>query len=223
MLILLLISSLYYVDQPYPLPPGHGVFNVDLRFGPDGGILCYFNVGIWDRFGLGLSYGASNLIGYGDPEFYEQPGVQIRALAIDEGAYYPCLLFGFDNQGYGDYTDRYNIRSKGLYAQVAKSMGLANITIVPCLGLNYCFESDNEFDMFVGFLAQFGHSGAFLVDYSLNLNDPADQNKGYLNVGLRLLFYGEMFFEFSLRDLLGNNTGDQQLNRCIKLGFEQRF
>jgi len=223
MLILLLISSLYYVDQPYPLPPGHGVFNVELRFGPDGGILGYFNVGIWDRFGLGLSYGASNLIGYGDPEFYEQPGVQIRVLAIDEGAFYPSLFFGFDNQGYGDYADRYNIRSKGLYAQLAKSLGFANVTVVPSLGLNYCLESDNGLDIFSGFIAQFGGSGALLVDYALNLDDPADQNKGYLNVGLRLLFYGEMFFEFSLRDLLGNNPNDQQFNRCIKLGFEQSF
>ena len=223
MLILLLISSLYFVDQPYPLPPGHGVFNVELRFGPDGGVLCYFNVGIWDRFGLGLSYGASNLVGYGDPEFYEQPGVQIRVLAIEEDAFYPSLFFGFDNQGYGAYTDRYNIRSKGLYAQLAKSLGFAKVTIVPSLGFNYCFESDNGVDIFSGFMAKFGNSGALLVDYALNLNDPDDQNKGYLNVGLRLLFYGEMFFEFSLRDLLGNNQGDQQFNRCIKLGFEQSF
>lgn len=223
MVILLLVSSLYFVDQPYPSPPGHGLFDVELRFGPDGGILCYFNVGVWDRFGLGLSYGASNLIGYGDPEFYEQPGVQIRALAIEEDMVYPSLFFGFDNQGYGDYTGRYDIRSKGLYFEVSKSLGFANIVIVPGLGLNYCFESDNGLDLFSGFMAQFGRSGALLVDYSLNLNDPTDQNKGYLNVGLRLLFYGEMFFEFSLRDLLSNNIADQQFNRCIKMGFEQRF
>ncbi len=223
MMILVLIGSLYYVDQPYPLPPGHGVFNVEFRFGPDGGILGYFNVGIWDRFGLGLSYGASNLIGYGDPEFYEQPGVQIRALAIEEGMFYPSLFFGFDNQGYGDYSDRYNIRSKGLYAQLSRSLGSANLLIVPSLGVNYCFESENQFDMFVGFEAQFGGSGALLIDYSLNLNDPTDRNKGYMNAGLRLLFYGEMYFEFSLRDLLGNNVADQQFNRCIKLGFEQSF
>ena len=62
MVILLLAASLYFVDQPYPLPPGHGVFNIEMRFGPDGGILAHFNVSVWDRFGLGLSYGGSNLI-----------------------------------------------------------------------------------------------------------------------------------------------------------------
>lgn len=72
-------------------------------------------------------------------------------------------------------------------------------------------------------MAQFGTSGAILVDYAANLNDPADNNRGYLNVGLRLMFYGEMFFEFALRDLLENSLADEQFNRMIKLGFEQSF
>ena len=223
MAIIFMLISLYYVDQPYPQQPWHGVFNIEMRFGPGGGLLGFFNVGIWDRFGVGLSYGASNLIGAGDPEFYDQPGVQIRLLAIEEGLYYPCFLLGFDNQGYGDYDARYDIRSKGLYAQLGKTLGASSVTIVPSIGLNYCLESDEGFDLFGGIKAQFGTSGAILVDYAANLNDPADNNRGYLNVGLRLMFYGEMFFEFALRDLLENSPNDERFNRMIKLGFEQSF
>ena len=223
MAIILMLASLYYVDQPYPQPPIHGVFNIEMRFGPDGGLLGFFNVGVWDRIGVGISYGASNLIGAGDPEFYDQPGVQIRILAIEEGLYYPCFLFGFDNQGYGEYDGRYDVRSKGLYAQLGKTLGASSVTIVPSLGCNYCLESDGGFDIFGGLKAQFGTSGAILVDYAANLNDPLDNNRGYLSVGLRLMFYGEMFFEFALRDLLENSPADEQFNRMIKLGFEQSF
>ncbi len=223
MVILLLAASLYYVDQPFPLPPSHGLFNVEMRFGPDGGILCHFNVGVWDRLGLGLSYGGSNLIGYGDPAFYEQPGVQIRIHAIQGGVFIPSLFLGFDNQGYGDYAGRYEIRSKGLYCQLAQTLDFGGVEVLPSAGCNYCLESDAGFDVFSGVEFVFGGSGSLLADYALNLNDPTDMNKGYLNVGLRLLFYGEMYFEFSLRDLLGNSAADQQFNRCVKMGFEQSF
>ena len=93
MALVLMLLSLYYVDQPYPKAPEHGIFNIELRFGPGGALLGYFNIGIWDRLGVGLSYGGSNLIGAGDPGFYTQPGVQIRVLAIEEGFVYPSVFF----------------------------------------------------------------------------------------------------------------------------------
>jgi hypothetical protein len=223
MATVLMLLSLYYVDQPFPTHPEHGMFNLELRFGPQGAITGYFNVGIWDRLGLGLSYGGSNLLGSGNPEFYEIPGVQIRLLAIEEGMFYPQVQLGFDNQGYGDYNERYGIRSKGLYCQISKSFVFTSLEIYPSLGLNYCLESDNGVDVFGGMMVRFGAFSALLVEYTPNLNDPVDADKGYLNVGLRLIFYGEMFFELSLRDLLANSPEDEQLNRMIKLGFEQSF
>ena len=221
--IILMLLSLYYVDQPMPNPPEHGIFNLELRFGPEGAITGYFNVGVWDRLGLGLSYGGSNLLGSGNPEFYEIPGVQIRLLAIEEGLVCPQVQLGFDNQGYGDYDARYDIRSKGLYCQIAKTFGFTNLEIYPSLGVNYCLESDNGIDVFGAVMFSFGTFSAFLVDYTPNFNDPLDEDKGYLNIGLRLIFYGEMFFEFSLRDLLNNSPNDEQFNRMIKMGFEQGF
>ena len=145
-------------------------------------------------------------------------------MAIEQGFVYPMVQLGFDNQGYGDYNnDRYNIRSKGLYCQISKDFGMSGLEIVPSLGVNYCLEHDNGFDLYSGLSVQFGVFSALLVDYTPNFHDPLDENKGYLNVALRVLFYEEMFFEFALRDLLGNSPNDEQLNRLIKLGFEQSF
>ena len=181
------------------------------------------DVGVWDRFQFGVSYGASNLIGAGDPQFYDIPGVQLRIVAIEQGYVMPHVILGFDNQGYGDYDERYDIRSKGLSCQINKTFSVPNLVIHPSLGVNYCFESDGGVDIFGGIEFDFGAMSALLIDYTPNFNDPVDEDKGYLNVGLRLIFYGEMFFEFSLRDLLGNSPNDEQLNRMIKMGFEQAF
>lgn len=226
MALMLFLFNLFYVDQPYLGVPGHAEFDVELRFGPEGEILGFFNIGIWDRFGVGISYGASNLIGSGDPEFYEIPGIQVRIEAIEQGILIPLALVGFDNQGYGGYdsdSGRYVIMSKGLYCQLGKTFSYPSIEIVPSLGVNYCFEGENRFDMFFGMKTQFGSNSALMIDYSPNFNDDTDKNKGYLNMSLRLIFYEELFFEFALRDLLDNNPDDLQFNRMIRLGYEQFF
>lgn len=224
MVLILLIFNLYYVDQPCLSTPGHGEFDIQLRFGPGGEMLGFFNIGVWDRFGFGISYGASNLIGAGNPDFYELPGVQVKIVAIEQGFVVPQVLFGFDNQGYGGYdSTRYVIMSKGLYCQIGKTFFGPNIEFVPSLGINYCFEEDNRFDMFFGMKTQFGTSTALMIDYSPNLKDDLDQDKGYLNISLRFIFYEELFFEFALRDLLDNSPDDLQLNRMIRFGYKQSF
>jgi len=224
MILILLIFNLYYVDQPYLSTPGHGEFDIQLRFGPGGEMLGFFNIDVWDRFGFGISYGASNLIGAGNPDFYELPGVQVKIVAIEQGFVVPQVLFGFDNQGYGGYdSTRYVIMSKGLYCQIGKTFFGPNIEFVPSFGINYCFEEDNRFDMFFGMKTQFGTSTALMIDYSPNLKDDLDQDKGYLNISLRFIFYEELFFEFALRDLLDNSPDDLQLNRMIRFGYKQSF
>ncbi|HEC79087.1 MAG TPA: hypothetical protein ENI34_08115 [candidate division WOR-3 bacterium] len=224
MLFVFLLFNLYYVDQPYLSTPEHASFDIQLRFGPVGEIIGFFNIGVWDRFGFGISYGASNLIGAGNPEFYELPGVQAKIVAVEEGITVPKLIFGFDNQGYGEYDGtRYDIRAKWLYAQVGKTFSYPGLSFVPSFGLNYSLEGENQFDLFFGSSLQFGTGSAFIVDYSPNFGDPRDHNMGYLNISLKFIFYEELFFEFALRDLLGNSRGNFQLNRMIRLGYEQSF
>lgn len=224
MTLILLLFNLYYVDQPYLSTPEHATFDIQLRFGPVGEIIGFFNIGVWDRFGFGISYGASNLIGAGDPEFYEIPGIQAKIIAIEQEFAVPKVILGFDNQGYGGYeSSRYVIRSKGLYCQIGKAFSYPSIEFVPSFGVNYCFEEDNQLDLFFGMSLLFGSSTALLIDYCPNFKDDLDQNKGYFNVSLKFIFYEELFFEFALRDLLDNSPYNQQLNRMIRLGYEQIF
>lgn len=225
MIVLLALLNLYYVDQPYSAVPPHAEYTIQLRFGPEGEIISYFDVGVADRFSFGLSYGASNLIGAGDPGFYEIPGVQVRILALPEGFTLPQVIMGFDNQGYGGYADgRYLIKSKGIYVQIGKTASYPGIIFAPSLGVNYCFEGDDQVDVFSGIKTLFGTSAALLFDYCPNFGDSLDQNKGYFNMGVQIIFYEELFFEFALRDMFGNSLDDDyQFNRMIKLGFSQSF
>src|SRR4030042_661396 len=223
-MVILLLLSLYYIDQPYLISPGHGDFDIELRFGPTGEILGFFNVSIWNRFSAGISYGASNLIGAGNPEFYEIPGVQARIVAIEEGMAIPQVMIAFDNQGYGGYDDgRYLIMSKGLYFQIGKRFGYTGVEFIPSIGLNYCFEDENRLDAFTGLRTVFGNTSALNIEYSPNFGDELDQDKGYLNISLQIIFYDEIFFEFALRDLLDNSPGNLQLNRMIRVGYASSF
>lgn len=222
MLLILCLFNLYLVDQPDLYVPDHAVYGIQLRFGPDGGVITYGNLGLFNRLCLGISYGASNLIGAGDPEFYSQPGVQIRVIAIEEAYIMPTVVLGFDNQGYGLFNERYQIMSKGVYLQVGRHFEYPEFAIIPNIGVNYCFESDGRLDLFAGVKFSIGSSVQLLFDYSPNIDDGSDHNKGYFNTAFNLIFYDDIFCQFALRDLLDNGA-DQQLNRMIKFGFYQSF
>ncbi|MCX7995164.1 MAG: hypothetical protein N3A65_05285 [candidate division WOR-3 bacterium] len=219
------IFSMYYIDQPAIIVPTHGDYYIQLRFGPAGEIIGYGSVDLLDRISLGLSYGASNLIGAGNPGFYKLPGIQVRLLALEQMLWIPAVVCGFDNQGYGRYhdsTSRYDIMSKGLFIQVGSSLEYPDLMIVPSIGVNYSFEQGGRIDIYSGVKFKIG-STEFMLDYSPNLGDEKDQNKGYLNTGIRLIFYNQLFFEFALRDLLDNSSENQQLNRMIKIGYQAAF
>jgi hypothetical protein len=222
-MFLILLINLYAIDQPDIDFLRHGDYSVQLRFGPMGEIIGSAQIGLWDRFSFGLSYGASNLIGAGNPEFYKQPGVQARILMLEQNIIVPAVIFGFDNQGYGEYdSSRYDIMSKGLYLEIGETIDYPGLKIVPEIGINYSFEQDGRFDMFAGIRFGLG-STQVIIDYSPNFYDVRDQNKGYLNTGIRFVFYEQLFFEFALRDLLDNSNKDQQLNRMIKIGYSASF
>ncbi len=225
MIIMLCLFNMFLIDQPDIIVPDHGIYGIQLRFGPTGDVITYGTLGLFNRLSLGISYGASNLIGAGNPEFYHQPGVQIRVKAIEEAYLIPTVILGLDNQGYGSYDEdgeRYQIMSKGIYLQVGRQFEYPDFAIAPNLGLNYCFESDGRLDMFVGIKFSIKSSVQILFDYSPNISDELDQNKGYFNTALNLILHEDVFCQFALRDLLDNGH-DQQMNRMVKFGFFQSF
>ncbi len=224
MTVIMFIWCIYVIDQPDIWFNKHGEYALQIRFGPSGEIIGFAQVGFFDRTALGLSYGASNLIGAGNPGFYKKPGIQARVLVFEQNYMVPQVILGFDNQGYGVYDSLgYDIMSKGIYLLIGENFEYPGLGVKPSIGFNYSFEQNGRFDMFGSVVFSVGDTH-FLMDYTPNFNGPDDQNKGYLNMGIRFVFFEQMFFEFALRDLLDNSPEqNMQLNRMIKIGYRDRF
>jgi len=223
MLLTFFLFSFYLIDQPDIDFLNHGEYGLELRFGPGGEIIGYGALGLFDRLSFGMSYGASNLIGAGNPGFYKLPGVQVGLLVFEQAMMLPTVICGFDNQGYGVYdSSRYDIMSKGLYFNIGEKFEYPDLLIAPNIGVNYSFEQGGRLDLFCGIKFKIG-STQLMLDYTPNFSDSRDNNKGYFNAGIRFIFYEQTFFEFALRDLLDNSNKNQQLNRMIKIGYKANF
>jgi len=225
LLIFLVAGQPFFIDQPAPWPVQHAQYGLLLRFGPEGSVLGYGMVGIMDRFMLGISYGASNLIGSKDPEFYPRPEVQAKLVILEQEYYIPQLTIGFDSQGFGRHASgRYRIKSKGFYLTFGEHLGLTFGYVDLGLGLNYSLETEDSKNpsLFAGLTIGVGSGFAFLIDYDLGSNDPTASGPGYFNLGLRWVLNEQSLFEISLRDLFSMH-GEDNLNRMVKIGYFGRF
>jgi len=223
-MILINQCKLGLIDQPVTQILNHGEYEVVLRFGPSGGVLGFFSVGVVDRFTFGLSTGAANLIGAEDPEIYPHPGIQIKGQILPGGIYLPEWTFGFDNQGFGDYDEsRYLIKSKGFYSAVGKNFEFGGGEYYLNGGINYSLENEdkNALDIFLGQKLTLFDQVALLTDYDPGFNDPRCETGGYFNGALRVHLAESVIFEFALRDIFGH--GREEQNRIIKLTYQESF
>ncbi len=211
------------VDQPNTRTLGHGEYGATLRFGPSGGVLGYFGVGVLDRFSFGLSLGGANVLGSEDLELYN-PGVQIKVQVLTGGLLAPEWALGFDNQGFGSRGGgRYMIKSKGFYSTVGKGFGFGGGEFYIYGGLNYTLEDDDRssLDIFFGQELSVMEQFSLLAEYNPALNDPRAGSGGFLNAALRIRLAEPVVIEFALRDILSNSQ--EELNRLIKVGYQGSF
>jgi len=203
----------------------------------DGGVLTEVGVGLADNFYFGVSYGGTNIIGRGEPEWNGNPGVFAQVNLMDEDYYYPGFALGFNSQGYGAWSgDRYDIKSKGFYGVASKNFFIANNLGTFGLhgGLNYCVTEkddlqDDNLNFFVGFDKSVGNNFNLLFEYDFAVNDNSTEKNaptkgyGYMNAGMRWSFDNALHLEFDLKDILKNQKGDAGLERQIRLIYITKF
>jgi hypothetical protein len=192
---------------------------------PGGVLISRLEVGAFDNISFGISYGGSNVIGAGPPDWYKLPGVNIRVRIINESVTIPSLTIGFDSQGKGKYFEsenRYAFKSPGFFAAVSKNFEFLGYLSIHG-SANYTLEGDDG-DNFVNLLGgvekTIGPNISFVMDYDFTLNDNTTKifgnGNGYLNVGLRWSLGDGFTIGFDLRDLLDNkrwspSTADRAL------------
>ena len=215
------------IDQPTAGILEKGQYSFDARLFPYGGALAGLRAGLFESFMIGISYGGRNIIGRGDPEWNELPGVLIKFRLVEETAL-PAVALGFDNQGFGLWSDtlnRYEVKAKGLFAVFSKnfSLGWAGYFGIHG-GVNFnTFEDDDDRNMngFAGFDKNLGRQVFVLAEYNLALDDNAwealGKNRGFLNAGVRWQIAKPLSLEADFKDLLLNQKDASSPGREVRI------
>lgn len=201
------------VDMPTAGILEKGFVGITLDNMPNGVVVSKMEVGVFDNLSFGISYGASNLIGTGKPEWYELPGINIRLRLINETALTPAITFGFDSQGKGTYDeirDRFEIKSPGFFAAAAKNFEFLGYLSVHAV-LNYSLERDDkdkDLNMQIGVEKTVGGRFSVVAEWNFAINDNGTYSfgdgSGYINMGARWSVGEGFTIGLDLRDMLSN-------------------
>jgi hypothetical protein len=194
---------------------GYSAVSMDVM--PDGVVISKIEVGIYDGFSFGISYGGSNIIGSGQIDWYKLPGIDVRAKVMDETVLLPALTLGFDSQGKGEYysdLQRYQIKSPGFFAAGSKNFEFLGYFSVHGV-VNYTLEredGDKDLNLGVGFEKTVGSKVSIVGEYDFAINDNTGsalgKGNGYLNLGARWSVGDGLTLGLNLRDLLDNKRFD---------------
>ncbi len=226
------------INTPSAGTLGRGCLSTEMRFAPGGGVLGGLQVGVSERFDIGLSYGGGRIIGNEKIVWNGQPGVIAKFRILDESNIYPAIAMGYNSQGYGEYIDSlemYEIRSMGAYLVASKNWNtILNSQIGIHLGVNYSFEqpdSVNVPSVFMGISLEISPQlGIFIeydsaIDYGRYLdvgNFKITKGAGFLNAGVRVGVSDEFFVECDFNNLIfGENV--ESFNREIRLRYVYSF
>ncbi len=224
------------IDMPTAgtLPRGH--FNIGLRLYSAGGALGNTDIGLSNRFMIGISYGGTNIVSTSEPDWNPRIGFSLKFRLIDELRVFPAVAVGFTDQGFGPYSSdssRYAFKSRGFYAVASRSFYFYKWTSSWHFGVNYAREydgdNDKDLDFFGGFDATFNYNLALLLEYDAGLNDDrggypiSGKGRGYLNMSIKWLFAENLEIEIILNDLLVNRKEADTFGRGMRIIYVDRF
>lgn len=220
----------FVIDMPTAGILHKGQAAVDAWIYREGGMVFGVNVGVFNGFMFGVSYGGNNVIGTGDMTGQKLPGVDIKYRFIDESLLLPAFVLGFDSQGKEGYVasaDRYVIKSPGFYIAASKNYAVLGwLSLHGCL--NYSLENTDSRspDLSVGAEKSIGDDFSIMASYDFAMNDhntDFGKDRGYLNAGLRLILGGGLSLEADEKNILGNEQGIPAGNRTIHIDYVQNL
>lgn len=209
-----------------------GTFAIEGWFYSGGGAMVSASVGISDRFSIGLSYGAGNLIGAGAPNWNRLPGAMARYRLFDEELFSPALTIGFESQGRGRFIDslaRYERKAPGFFLAASKNFEFLGFLTLHG-GLNYSIleaGDDGNINFYLGLEKTIGAELTLYVQYDFALNDDRSETlgrgSGFLDVGLRWSLGAGFTLELNVTNLNNNFQSISALDRSVRLEFIQAF
>ncbi|MFA7228431.1 MAG: hypothetical protein WC061_05290 [Melioribacteraceae bacterium] len=201
------------IDLPTAGVLSRGYAGVSADVLPFGVVITKIEVGVFDGFSFGISYGGTNVIGTGSIDWYKLPAINIRARIVNETDAFPALSLGFDSQGKGQYDDnldRFQIKSPGFFAAAAKNFELLGYLSIHAL-VNYSLEredGDKDLNLGLGFEKTIGEKVSLIGEYDFAVNDNTGaalgKGNGYMNLGLRWSVGDGLTLGVNLRDIFRN-------------------
>ncbi len=203
------------IDYPTAGIIQKGQAAVSMNLLPFGSLSTKVEVGVFQNFSFGISYGGENIIGTGKINWYKLPGINVKLRVMDETLLIPAVSVGFDSQGKGRYLnelDRYEIKSTGFFAAVSKNFELAGYLGIHGV-INYSLEredGDKDLNIAFGIEKTLGGRVSVLLEYNTAFNDNTagaiGNGTGYLSMGIRYSVGEGFTIGLDLRDLLHNKT-----------------
>lgn len=193
-----------------------GMFAISSEQLPEGVFILKMDVGVFNQFNFGISYGAANFVGKGEMKFYKYPGVNVRFRIFDEEPSFPAMVLGFDSQGKGEYLDsirRFEVKSPGFFLVASKNFNFMGLMSLHG-SLNYSLETsdqDKNLNIIIGVEKTIGSQVSVVAEYDFGLNDDESKvgrGRGYLNAGVRWSIGKGLTLGFDFRNLTNNRISD---------------
>ncbi len=231
------------VDSPTAGLTSKGRFGIDLRLFSNGGVIGEVNAGILKRIAIGLSFGGTEIIGDDAVSWYPRVEAAARYRVIEESSAMPGVAIGYETQGYGAYEEnRYQIKSKGLFAAFSKNYSSAVGQFGLHAGINLTREDADDGDLsgWLGVDKRIGRQLSIVGEYDLAINDNGDDTlgsgKGYLNFGAYWSAVPNIGIGILLKNVLRNRdapesgdpvyqllSADPDISREISIRYTEEF
>ncbi len=216
------------VDVPTAHTLPRGGYTLGLRMLPEGGVLAGLRIGVTPYLQVGVSYGAGNVVGTGEPDWNDRVEFEARLRLAEEQPVIPGLAVGYDSRGYGQQLDDggYEKSSIGFYLTASKTLPFSEYWQAH-VGVSRTLEVERtKPDLFVGLSARLSEEFSIAAEYQLGVDkedgSPSAKN-GYLNAGLRWVFAGQLEIALHFRNLAGASGSPELGSRSVAFSFYDSF
>lgn len=233
----LIANNLHTIANPTAGVLARGEARITQRMFKNNGIVLGADVGLFQNFMIGVSYGSEHIIGDQKPIWYNKPDVKVKYRLIDETFEMPAFAIGIDTQGQGSWHNqhsRYDIKSKGAYLVASKNYEFWGLIGFDG-GINYTFERANNkkrhLDIFAGMYKTIGKDVTFFVDYSAGLNDTArnlnntfvQRGRGYMNTAFQINMSDNISAKVIFYDIFQNRGNFYTYDRALLIDYRWFF
>jgi hypothetical protein len=190
------------IDNPLPVLLYHGEVLIHIKEEPINKLRGKIGVGIWNGIILSTSFGGTNIVGYGDVDWEDQIGVDVRVRLFGNGILESVI--GYNNEPIENYAGKHIFATIGTH-------------LLPGLllsgGGNYNHDEDGA-DLFGNAVLNLGEAHTFHLEYIMGIND---EDKNRFNLGYKLQS-GSLGIQFDLKNILSGDVGRQ-----LQISYRESF